>query len=364
MKIGIITFTIDNFGAQLQAFALQRKLSLLGYNAEICDVNIEPASDKIRNNAKRKEWVRSFLSRDFFRTTIRIMHKVLKHIDRRIDKTRGVGFKEFKLSFLKCSQEHSADYIRQNPNLYDVYIVGSDQVWSYVMSSILDIYFLYFTKKQRFSYAASFGVNKIPNNFKCQYTKYLNNLDAISIREQQGVELAKTLTTKDVVKVVDPTFLLNLNDWKVIFDDSVLPDGGFIFVYDLIDSDYLTNYVMWLSKNKNLKIVSASGKTPQQFLSLLAHAEHIVTTSFHGTALSINFGINFTTICRSSKSTNSRITDICNGYGLADHVLMEGDTFVYPNKLQFDDYKDLLYRQIEDSLNFLQKNIKCKEIQH
>lgn len=31
MKIGIITFTIDNFGAQLQAFALQHKLSLLGY---------------------------------------------------------------------------------------------------------------------------------------------------------------------------------------------------------------------------------------------------------------------------------------------------------------------------------------------
>lgn len=109
-----------------------------------------------------------------------------------------------------------------------------------------------------------------------------------------------------------------------------------------------------------MKIVSASGKTPQQFLSLLAHAEHVVTTSFHGTALSINFAINFTVICRSSKSTNSRIVDVCNDYGLSNHVLIEGNKFVYPEKLQFDDYKELLNSQIQDSLNFLKKNIKCK----
>lgn len=54
MKVGIITFTVENFGAQLQAYALQHKLSLLGYDAEICDVQIEPASEEIRKRAKKK----------------------------------------------------------------------------------------------------------------------------------------------------------------------------------------------------------------------------------------------------------------------------------------------------------------------
>lgn len=360
MKIGIITFTIDNFGAQLQAFALQHKLSLLGYNAEICDVSIEPASKEIRNNAKRKEWLRSLMSRDFLRTIRRMTDKALKRVDRRINKSGGVGFKEFKLSLLKYSPVFSADYIRKNPNLYDVYIVGSDQVWSYVMSSILDIYFLNFTKKQSISYAASFGEGEIPSNLKVQYSEYLSHLDAISIRERQGVGIARNLTTHDIVKVVDPTFLLSKWEWEKLFDNTVLPDQPYVFVYDLIDSNYLTDYVMWLSKKDKLTVVSASGKTPQQFLALLAHAKHIVTTSFHGSALSINFGINFTTICRSSKSTNSRIVDICEDFGLSDHVLMEGKPFMIPSVIQYDRYKELLDAQIRDSLKFLVNNIKIK----
>ena len=77
--------------------------------------------------------------------------------------------------------------------MYDVYIVGSDQVWSYVMSSMLDIYFLAFTKKQRISYASSFGVSKIPTKYKNIYKKYIEGLDAVSIREKQGVVLANQL---------------------------------------------------------------------------------------------------------------------------------------------------------------------------
>ena len=35
-KIGIITILkTNNYGAELQAFALQKKLNLIGYNAEI-----------------------------------------------------------------------------------------------------------------------------------------------------------------------------------------------------------------------------------------------------------------------------------------------------------------------------------------
>lgn len=74
MKIGIITFTVDNFGAQLQAYALQSALNDLGYDAEICDVSIEAASAKIRKKAKIKEFISGLFSRDFL-TTIKRFKK-------------------------------------------------------------------------------------------------------------------------------------------------------------------------------------------------------------------------------------------------------------------------------------------------
>ena len=86
MKVGIITFTVENFGAQLQAYALQHKLSLLGYDAEICDVQIEPASEEIRKRAKNKEWKRSLFSKDFFRTLQRIISKIIIAISKNMAK--------------------------------------------------------------------------------------------------------------------------------------------------------------------------------------------------------------------------------------------------------------------------------------
>lgn len=358
MKIGIITFTVHNYGAQLQAYALQRKLSLMGYNVEICDVTIEPASEKIRIKEKRKEWLRALFSSDCFRTLGRLSDKLYNRKDNRIDKSVGKGFKEFKNQYLHCSPTYTADFLRKNPNVYDVYIVGSDQVWNYMMSSILDIYFLEFTKKQRISYAASFGINKIPNSLKKLYSKYLDNFDAISLREQNGVDMAKRLTKKEVVKVVDPTFLLSVEEWKDIFDNSCLPEEPYIFVYDLIDSNYLTDYVLWLSKNEDLKIVSVAGKTPRQFIALLANAKYVVTTSFHGAALAINFGVPFMAICRSSKSTNTRIIELCKNFGIDNHVLMEGEKVKLPCKLNVDKYRMVLDKQIQDSLSFIMKNIK------
>lgn len=261
---------------------------------------------------------------------------------------------------MNCSKYFSADDLRNNPNMYDVYIAGSDQIWSYVMSSMLDIYFLAFTKKQCISYASSFGVSKIPIKYKELYKKYIEGLDAVSIREKQGVALANLLTEKEIYNVVDPTFLLSKSEWLDIFDDTQNPKVPYVFVYDLIESSYLTDYVIWLSEKENLKIVSASRKSPQQFLSLIANAEHVVTTSFHGTALSINFGVNFTVICRSSKSTNSRMTDICKDFGFEDHILMEGDAFSMPKPIRFDDYKDVLADKILFSLDYLRSNIKEK----
>ena len=356
MKIGIITFTVDNFGAQLQAYALQSALNDLGYDAEICDVSIEAASAKIRKKAKIKEFISGLFSRDFL-TTIKKVQKKASKTKSKIDKGTGIGFTEFKHTFLKKSRLYTANELRKGITKYDCYITGSDQVFNYTMSSILDIYFLNFTNKRKISYAASFGVTYIPNSLKKTYKYYINNLDAISIREIQGVKIAQELTSNPISLVVDPTFLLDKEKWNKIFDPLYSKPNRYIFVYDLIDSDYLTKYALFLSKTLNAEIVSAAGKTPQQFVYLIANALHVVTTSFHGTALSINFGTNFTTIYRRSKKSNSRMIDLCTRYGMKEHLLYEGESFKNIPTINKSQYIQLLDCDIQKSIVFLQKNL-------
>lgn len=355
MKVGIITFTVNNFGAQLQAYALQNALEDLGYDAEICDVMIEPASMRIRRIVKVKELVSGLFSRDCLMTTRRLLKKLRRR--NTLLKENSAGFLNFKNVYLKKSKEYTANELRNGLTKYDCYITGSDQVFNYTMSSILDIYFLCFTNQKKISYAASFGVSHIPNCFKKKYVKYLKGLDAISIREEQGVKIAESLISRQIDLVVDPTFLLSKEKWNLISDYSLCTPHKYIFVYDLIESDYLTKYVFYLSQKLNAEIIYASGKTPQQFIALITNALHVVTTSFHGTALSINLGTNFTTIYRRSKKSNSRMVDLCRRYDMQDHLLYEGEIFKGIPSMDKSMYSLALLKDIHSSISFLTNNL-------
>lgn len=355
MKIGIITFTVHNFGAQLQAYALTKVLNNWGYDAEICDVLIEPSSIRLRRKKKVKEYLRGLFSVDCLRTAYRIIRKFFK-IKSSINKETGSGFSEFYREYVKKSRQYTADELRHGITEYDCYITGSDQVFNYTMSSILDIYFLSFTNKKKISYAASFGVNNIPWRLKNMYRTYLNGLDFISVRENSGKKIVECLVSKSANLVVDPTFLLNKQQWSNIFDFTIDVPERFIFVYDLIESDYLTNYVYYLSKKINAEIVSAAEKTPQQFIFLIEKSIHVVTTSFHATALSINFGKNFTTIYRKSKEGNSRLIDVCKRYGMEKHLLFEGEKFKIP-VMNSQKYTSVLNSDINSSITFLKNSL-------
>ena len=99
---------------------------------------------------------------------------------------------------------------------YDVIVAGSDQIWNYLQTKYLDVFFLMFAKDsniRKISYAASLSMDKIPDDMCPIYKKYLSNIDRISIREDVGVEIAKNIVDKSVCQVLDPTLLLNAKEW-------------------------------------------------------------------------------------------------------------------------------------------------------
>ena len=88
------------------------------------------------------------------------------------------------------------DFNALNPNDFDAFIVGSDQVWRRLYMP--DIYREYLSfaegwNVRRISYAASFGTEEWEysplETTECR--RLLQKFDAVSVREASGVSLCK-----------------------------------------------------------------------------------------------------------------------------------------------------------------------------
>lgn len=311
-----------------------------------------------------------------YRLVNRIVAKILPLLYPTV-KRRIRRFEDFHKINTRMSKRYlSMPELYQTKMDYDVYVVGSDQVWNPSASSSIEPYFLTFAPKEakKISYASSFGVSNIPASLYEKYKKLLSNIDSLSVREQTGVCLVKALTGRDATCVLDPTLLLNKEQWGNIMLAYPHMPSRYILVYQLLPSDMLPSLakkiseemncpVYYLAKRayavnapKGMRVIKDAG--PAEFLWLIKNASCVVTNSFHGTAFSVNFCTPFYTVLNSKRGSNARITSLLNSVNLMGRIVYEGD------KLPFFSFYDANYVQkhIEmlrkDSTSYLEKALK------
>lgn len=211
-KVGVITILkVNNYGAELQAYATQAVLKKLGWNAEIIDYLFYKNSDFKKTKMskplfpvgvvkKAKEYFYPLFARLKSCRASDAAHRRKKRFDL---------FHKQNTSLSRTYQ--TIDELYGAGLNYDVYMVGSDQVWNPGIYSSLKPYFLTFAPKgkKRISYASSFGVSEISAIAKPFYEKALKEFDAISVRERNAVGMVEHLTGKKAQWVLDPTLLLN-----------------------------------------------------------------------------------------------------------------------------------------------------------
>lgn len=388
MKIGIITYVNTatcNYGAELQAYALQHKLNELGYNTEVVNLRRElPGNGRFKETVKKAVKVR-FQRLSFFQacaSVFTLVRSVVK--DRRYAKKYSDRFAEKKQMFHNFFMQricHSAcEYTPADMDVaelpYDTFIAGSDQIWNYKNSDRVDVFFLMFADRlgaKKISYAASFSVSEIPNEYQTQYTAWINNIDFLSVREYAGIEIVKQLTGRKASLVCDPTLLLNKGEWAKQFEEPKNPlvEGKYVVIYSMSRS---TN-VMKLAKNiacelggikvvniklnftpsKNDGILHLDFVSPTQWVWLLLHAEYVVTDSFHGTAFSINFNKSFTTVQNPLSDLNSRVDTILTKLGLIERLYVDDGRSFDKIALQIDyaEVNQKLDEWRKESMNFL-----------
>jgi hypothetical protein len=310
-KIGILTLhRALNYGAVWQCYALKHACEALGHEVETIDYN-PYGHYTIRGAFRHSPWV-AYRYLMFMRQFNRFV----------ID----------KLNPTVHTEDH--EWIKANPPQDDIYIVGSDTVWSNaVAGNYLDSYLLDFAPEyvKRISYAASTGGNPMELN-ECQLCE-LRKFSAISIRENQAVANVQEKVDIPVVDVCDPTLLLTKEDYEPLEKKPLCLPKHYMVYFDLAEDPFCAEAAKILSQKFKLPILNLAGKfkrwvrynrlapTPEEWLYMINHADLVCTNSFHGVAFSIILRRPFV-CCAAQKGgraqTNGRVLNLLEQTHLQD----------------------------------------------
>lgn len=384
-KIGIITIVkVNNYGAELQAFALQKKLESKGFQAEIIDY-LYYKNWRYKDTKESRPFIPLSLKDRIlywvkYRAVNFLIEKVFTvfngNIRRRLER-----FSSFHKEYSRFSKEfrsYPALY-RERMN-YDVYVAGSDQVWNPTACSSIEPYFLTFApeRSKKISYASSFGVSFIAECLHERFRGLLNNIGEISVREESGVQLVKQLTGRDATLVVDPTLLLTSAEW--VKYEKLYPNmpERYVLIYQLSESEVIIDLAKSISKKRKIPVLRVCKRAfyenqnsgiqnildagPSEFLWLIHNAEFIITNSFHGTAFSVNYHKPFFTVLSDKKKNNARMESLLRTLKLQSRLVYEesygsDDIGLNVDNIFTIEVDNRLNELREGSLKFLLNNI-------
>lgn len=369
-KVGIITLhRVVNYGSVLQTYALQEKMKEMGFTPEVIDYYPERLTmfgmlKRIKN--KGEKFKKSFIIRNVARIIIFPSYII-----------RFSVFSSFLKKYINLTNkvyknENEIDTVNFD---YDIYCTGSDQVWNCGWNEKFDKpYYLSFApeNKLKVAYAASFGKSELDDEEVDITRQYLSRYESISLREKSGVKIVENLGIKNSVNVVDPTLLLNGDEWRKISSDKY-KGKKYILVYNLNRNKKIDKYADNLSKKTGLKVIYLSyqlhefyknGKMcfnpkVEDFLSLIDNAQYVVTDSFHATAFSINFNTEFIIVYPQKYST--RLQSILEINNLENRVAKdETDLSIINNKINFNKINEIMKKERNESIGWLKNSLGGK----
>lgn len=363
MKIGIMTFHwATNYGAVLQAYALQTFLSAREHDAQIVDYRVESP----------QLWYRKWLSKTLRDCLWKWELAYKKYL-----------FKDFCKEYLICTPEifHTIEDMGIISNRFDVLIAGSDQVWNPRWLSqddgLFDSYFLSFAgdRTLRISYAASFGHSEmmtIKDEWQKIIREKLRDMHVISVRESSSIDLVYSLCGRDdVVQVIDPTLLLRHEYYEKLVGSSQ-KRRKILFSYMLhgleSDSETVSHHICEMLNLKLLKCDACKTSlrngyilpSPIDWLRRIQDASFVVTNSFHGVVFCLLFHTPFVAIMINGQleSMNCRIIELLTSVGLNNRIVSSPEQItvgICADKIEWDKVDRKIDILRAESIEFLSK---------
>jgi hypothetical protein len=230
------------------------------------------------------------------------------------------------------------------------------------------------------------AMSKLSNEQKELLSEKLRDFDAISVREKDAVELIKDITPTIAEWVLDPTMLLDSQMWDDISSERKFVKEPYVFCYFLGDDSLQREIATKFAKNCGLKLVALPYLNcmyrkcddgfgdvqlydvgPQDFVSLIKHAEYIFTDSFHATVFSGIYKKQYFVFPRNREaSMSSRIYSLIELYEVQERFCdtEKKATFEYINEPREIDYNkplEWIERMRSKSISYLERNLKLGE---
>lgn len=381
-KVCIVTNyrNTGNYGALLQAYALNRKIRDLGVECET--LNFSAAE---QNGSKWVRYYKRLKSFEFKSLATDLKRDVCKALVINKIKVRREALSRFRDS-IPHTMFYSHNELKTIKGQYDCYICGSDQIWRPTFEgNLVGIYWLDVISGDcvKASYAASLGVSSLPGNVIDEVKQYLSSFDFISVREKSARDYLSVLTNKEIVVSIDPVFLIDRREWQKI---AKRPDNHepYIFVYMIHGSRDLLKSISDFAKDYNLKIITfpymayyfrANELTfgdikifdaePTDFLGYINGATYVFTDSFHATAFSILFHKDFF-VSSANEKAFSRIKNLLSIAGLNNNsVPPEGlspEKYDTDRHVNWDDVDKRLETEISESIDYLNRVLKTEKM--
>lgn len=244
------------------------------------------------------------------------------------------------------------------------FISGSDQLFSpYLWEYSGPPYYLDFVdpSKNMISYASSFGNSyEAEEKFKMTVSYYLRRFNALSVREDYGVDIMRDQFGLTAQKVLDPVFVCDPAEYDALADRSqVRPEGKYLLSFILDPDPGRRNAILYVKEQTKLPFINLihamdfeenarklnlpetrANIDVEDFLQYYRNAEFIITDSFHGTCFAIIFRKPFIAIANRKRGEN-RFISLLKELGLLNRLVYDSSEISRrPDLLEKTDYAE------------------------
>ena len=379
-KIALISCHKDpNYGTMLQAYALHKAIKKLGFNSEYLSYTTTP-----------KGWQRI---KYIFTTGIKVPLILLKKILYLIKKQHSINdfsffttpdfeqimsaYASWHKKYIPCTTEvYNHLNITNILQLYDKFIVGSDQTWSPYRNMNYTAFYFNFLQfvndsEKKCSYAPSFGTSSLLPYFTKRVIKELKTFNYVSCREGGISKVLYKEGNIHIEHVVDPTLLLTPQEWEEVALPITMP-SKYILCYILGEKDCISEFAERLGGQTNIPVFYILTRPhylnkpnllnmigPGEFITLIKNATYVCTDSFHGTIFSINFNVPFYSFTKRNTydktNDNDRIQEVLSTFNLLDRYKEDYDKNILTPDINFDDANIILNQLRSKSIDFLRE---------
>lgn len=279
----------------------------------------------------------------------------------------------FAREYYQISESYQVNDMGKLNELCDAFVLGSDQIWNYGITKIFGhSYFLDFADdgKKKIAYATSFGQSKFlaPWDYAKKAVACMQRMDAVSVREKEGVKIlrevfgVKGIHVLDPVLMADPSVLGNLADKAArkenspyiatyILDPDEKKREALLHVSKKLDRKLVNMLDGWYHKfeqNKNALNLPNTVEQLQveEWLGYFKNSDFVITDSFHGTCMAILFQKPFIAIGNPGRGS-SRFESLLGDLGLVGRYVEKAEEILEKAEL----LQAIDYREINRKLN-------------